>query len=246
MEKSITSICLASADPESKAAFYRDILGMAQTGPATFRFGSAEAELSFVQGSGDYAPQPSDLYWKIAIAVPDLDLACLQLITRGVAVDGPRQFRDLGYLAHIVDPEGFQIELIQHVFDGEPKPSLQDPEALGGGPSLNLVTLRTNDIASVRALCEERLNMRLLCIEPVELYGFTLYFYAFTDDVPPDLDPTATANRCWTYQRPYTVLEVQHHHEHRAIAQRPEGAPGYCGLKITGLSAPYELLQLMP
>ena len=71
---------LRSVDPAAKAGFYRDILGMTQIGPARFSYGSAEMAIEFEQAiSGPYQPGRSDLYWKVAISVPDLDLAVRQL-----------------------------------------------------------------------------------------------------------------------------------------------------------------------
>ena len=232
----ISRLRLASSNPSAKAAFYRDVLGMTQVAAADFQYGVSEAVLSFESAAGTYSPQRSDLYWKIAIAVPDLDLACTQLRAAGVSADGPRQFQDVGYLAHIRDPEGFQVELIQHGFSDAPKPPLRDPNALGGGPCLNLITLRTSDIGPVRALCEEQLGMTLLCVEPVETFGFTLFFFAFTDETRPNPDPRAVVNRTWTYQRPYTVLEVQHRHESSIVMRNAEGAPGYRAIEIEGVA----------
>jgi len=36
----------------------------------------------------------------------------------------------------------------------------------------------------------------------LEPSGFTLYFYAFADEVPPNLDLKAVENHAWLYQRP--------------------------------------------
>lgn len=53
--------------------------------------------------------------------------------------------------------------------------------------------------------------MKLLCVEPVLEYGFTLYFLAYTtEDAPNMANLEAEANREWLYQRPYTTLELQH------------------------------------
>ena len=78
--------------------------------------------------------------------------------------------------------------------------------------------------------------MTLLCIEPVETFGFTLYFFAFTDEIRPDPDPAAVTNRSWTYQRPYTVLEVQHRPESSMVTRSAEGAPGYRATEIEGVA----------
>lgn len=40
--------------------------------------------------------------------------------------------------------------------------------------------------------------------------GFTLFFYAWTNDVPPSEDLKHVDNREWAWQRNYTELEVQY------------------------------------
>merc|ERR1711936_391310 len=53
--------------------------------------------------------------------------------------------------------------------------------------------------------------MKLLSIQTVEKYGFTLYFLAFTDEVPPESENLHSEQiREWLWQRPYTTLELQH------------------------------------
>lgn len=220
---------------------------MRQIAPTCFSYADAEMTLSFEKAiSGTYAPDRADMYWKIAIAVHDLDLACRQLREKGIHVPPPQQFLDVGYLTNFTDPEGFGIELIQHVFQGETSPLAIDPLLLGGGPCLNLLTLRCHDIDLVNTLCVEQLGMRLLSVQPVELYGFTLFFYAFTDEEPPATDLSAVVNRGWTYRRPYTVLEVQYLHDSPAIRHPKQGAAGYGQTQISGVScSPNNVLGLV-
>ena len=52
--------------------------------------------------------------------------------------------------------------------------------------------------------------MKLLSIQKVEAYGFTLYFLAFTDETPPNEDLNSIEIREWLWQRPYTTIELQH------------------------------------
>ena len=52
--------------------------------------------------------------------------------------------------------------------------------------------------------------MKLLSIQQVEAYGFTLYFLAFTDETPPNEDLNSIEIREWLWQRPYTTLELQY------------------------------------
>jgi predicted enzyme related to lactoylglutathione lyase len=45
--------------------------------------------------------------------LPDLDRSVLHLKSQGVSVSQPRQFEDIGYMVHILDPAGCTIELLQ-------------------------------------------------------------------------------------------------------------------------------------
>ena len=55
------------------------------------------------------------------------------------------------------------------------------------------------------------MGMKCLSVQPVEPYNFTLYFFAWTDDIPPYPDNLEhVGNREWAWQRKYTELEVQH------------------------------------
>ena len=142
----IDTLELQVGDPLAQQRFYRDVIGMRDLDRGRIGYDDEEMGIRFLPAQSPYAPGPADLYWKIAIAVPDLDLACNQLVAAGVSVAPPRQFRDVGYLTNFKDPEGFSIELIQHVFEGDVSPCPVDPSRLGGGPCLNLLTLRCHDI----------------------------------------------------------------------------------------------------
>ena len=52
--------------------------------------------------------------------------------------------------------------------------------------------------------------MKLLSIQEVEPYGFTLYFLAFTLENPPEDNLHSVEIREWVWKRPYTTLELQH------------------------------------
>ncbi|WP_299483691.1 VOC family protein [uncultured Roseibium sp.] len=231
----IDTLTLAVVDPEAQRHFYCDVLGMSDQGDGRVGFGSPETGIHFVRADAPYKPQGADLYWKIALSVPNIELAISQLKARGVPCSEPKQFRDVGYLAKAVDPEGFTIELIDHWFQGERPDIPVDRTRLGGGAHLSLVTLRTADISAI----EPDLlgwGMTPLSIQPVEPFGFTLYFYAFTDEVPPNADIRAVVNRTWVYQRPYTVLEIQHVDALKSETHPAHLAAGYAGLTIGGLS----------
>ena len=243
----LQTLTLRVSDPDAQRRFYCDVLGMSERGDGRVGYADRELALRFVAAEAPYAPQPSDLYWKIALAVPNIDLACEQLRARGAPCSTPAQFRDVGYLAKVSDPEGFTIELIDHWFQGErPTEDIEvvDDTRLGGGAHLNLVTLRTADISDVEPDILS-LGMTPLSVQLVEPRGFTLYFYAFTDETPPNPDLQAIENRTWVYQRPYTVLEIQHVHALEAETTPDENAGGYGGVAIGFAEAPVNLRRLM-
>ncbi len=240
----IETLVLRACDPEAQCRFYRDILGMDELCDETVGYGGEEAKIRFSKAEGPYDPKPDDVYWKIALAVPDIELACRQLTARGVDIGKPRQFQDVGFLAHFSDPEGFTIELIEHWFKGNRQAEEIEDGALGGGAHFNLLTLRTADIAMVQRACASW-RMTPLSIQPVESHGFTLHFYAFTSHAPPSPDLYAVENREWLYQRKYTVLEVQHVHAAATMALTPVGNAGYAGTVFSGEAGRIHNRELM-
>lgn len=231
----IRTLQLRCENPTAQIEFYTDNLGMKANTDGTVGYSDEEARLSFLKATGPYSPESNDLYWKIAIAVPDIALACKQLTDLGVAVGAPTQFQDIGYLAHFKDPAGFTVELIDHAFKGDNRIAKVNKNTLGGGPHLNLITLRSVDIRASRNYCE-KLGMKLLSIQPVESHNFTLYFYAFTNETPPSRHLTAIENRTWLYQRPYTILEIQHDERLTAVRMPSKSDAGYAGTFISGLA----------
>jgi catechol 2,3-dioxygenase-like lactoylglutathione lyase family enzyme len=188
-----------------------------------------DADLIVEGGGRAYQHERDHRYWKIGICLPNLDLAYAQLRAAGVAVSEPRQFFDIGYMAHLTDPAGHVIELLQHDFEDKRAPGLGDPDLpLGGGAHLGQITLRTNDIAQ-EIIQYEAMGMRLMSVQDVAEFGFDLYFFAFSDEELPDPDPRAVANREWLWQRPYTTLEFQH-----LAGASLRDHPAYLGLEITG------------
>ena len=145
---------------------------------------------------------PTDGFWKLGITVPDLDETYRKLHEAGVEISKPSQFRDIGYLAHLRDPEGLTWELLAHKFHGVPNP---DELCF----RLGQVTLRINDPQKSIPFYQT-LGLKLLSVQPVEPYRFTLYFLAETDEAPPNPNLESVENREWLWQRPYTTLELQH------------------------------------
>lgn len=240
----IESLVLRCSDPQSQQLFYCNLLGMKTRDDGSVGYGGDQANIHFLKSSNQYRPNSSDTYWKIALAVENIDLAYQQLTELDIEVSEPRQFQDVGFLAHFTDPEGFTIELIEHYFKGN-RPSIpNDTTLLGGGACFNLLTLRTAEIEKLDSFLTH-LGMTPLSVQPVEIFGFTLYFYAFTTDVPPVSDLRAVENREWLYQRPYTVLEIQHVHGAGAMSLPPSGKSGYAGAVFTGCSDEFEEATLL-
>lgn len=228
------SLQLRCPDPAAQAHFYCDLLGMRRREDGTLGYADTEAGLQFSTGAGDYTPSRDSVYWKIAIAVPDIELACDQLREKGVEVDGPRQVADIGYLAHFADPCGFQIELIDHHFQGDSKAEPVDSQLLGGGPHLNLITLRSHDI-ELASQTADKAGLTLHCVIPAPDFGFTLYFYGYGSERPPNPDPHAIENRTWSYRQRETLLEIVHRPQDAPMQHVVATASGYGGVTVSGL-----------
>lgn len=239
----IDAIRLRCLDPEAQRQFYCAFLGMKERADGTVGYAEAEAGLLFEAAERPYHPAPNDLYWKIALAVPDIGLAHRQLTDQGIEVQAPRQVGDVAYLAHLKDPEGFTIELLDHWFESDRPAETPETKGLGGGPCLNLLTLRAADIGPVDRSVKA-LGMTPLSVVPVPKGGFTLYFYAFTEEQPPSPDLLAVENRTWVYQRPYTVLEIQHLGSVGRMKRPQAQEGGYAGAVVSGMARPFHDARL--
>ena len=229
----LSRLCLNVQDADTLAAFYCDHLGMhdlGSPGKPALGYDTGQCLLVFDAGdAGPYEPAPNDLYWKIGITLRDLDKAVAYLRERGWPVTDTRQFRDVGYMAHLNDPAGFAIELLQQGFEGNAAPA-SDGHPIGGQAILAHLTLRITDLAAARRFCEAQLGMRLMSVQPVPERGFTLYFYAWSDEPLPNPGLEAVENREWLWARPYTLLELQHWHETDGPMARPQsGQAGFAG-----------------
>lgn len=229
---SLSGVALTVRDPEALASFYCTMLGMKrmdQRNGIAVGYGGQDAALMLKPASSGPAYQhlPDDRYWKIAITLPNLDLAHDLLTRKGISVTEPRQFREIAYMSHLSDPEGYVIELIQHTFDGKARTTDGDRTLpLGGGAQIGLITLRTNDIEGDLAHCRDHLGMAYLSRQTVTDRGFDLHFLALTGEQQPDPDVNAVENREWLWQRPYTSLEFQHRLDGAPIRYGEEGVEG--------------------
>jgi len=226
--------CLSFRVPDAQAcaAFYQDVLGMSSLpriknkdndGAFTVGYDPNGMKLSFHDEDSSCAvprqSSPKDAYWKIGIVVKNLDHAVAFFHDQnGVAVSKPAQFLDIGYLCHLTDPAGLTIELLQQGFEGDEQEIDQNQHhPIGGQATLAHITFRaTTNFGHIQNWCQETMNMRLLSIQPVPSFGFTLYFYTWTENddetssMPKPKDLTAVENRPWLWARPYGLFEIQH------------------------------------
>lgn len=216
--------------------FYCNVLGMQDVSTENeviFELGEGTCKLNFQSsGDGPYLPKPDDLYWKIGLTVRNLDHAVEWLKQCNWLVSAPRQFRDIGYMCHISDPNGFAIELLQQGFEG-------NEEAAGTGhpiasqATLAHITLRVTNIEAAKRFCKTELGLNLLSVQPVSDLGFCLYFYSFEMETPPNPDIISVENREWLWRRPYTILELQHLEQEENSIRKPEtGHSGLHGISI--------------
>jgi len=239
----IETLVLNVTDPQSLAGFYCDVLGMQRSNhdegiAVGYGRDGADIVLRPASAAGAYEHKAQDRYWKIALTLPDVDHAHAWLTRHRVAASDPHQFRDVGYLSHFTDPEGHVIELVQHTFAGSPRTREGHSDLpLGGGCEIGLVTLRTGDIAAEMKRLHTGFGLTYLVRERVTDLGFDLYFFSGNGDDPPDPDPDALVNREWLYQRPYTVLELQHRTNGHPVSPAPTEAKGFREVLLsTGLA----------
>ena len=177
----------------------------------------------------------TDGYWKIGITLPDVLLAKRALEEKGEQVTEASQFLNVGFLCHLKDPDGYSIELLQHHFADHHQSYRSDPNLpLRTPPTLGQITLRIRDPEPSLKFYTHFLGMRLLSRQVIAPFRFTLYFLAFTSEAPPEMDVDAIANREWLWQRPYTVLELQHiwGTEQADFAYRTNGGTGFTELTL--------------
>ncbi|NNF78479.1 MAG: VOC family protein [Rhizobiales bacterium] len=229
----LSRTCLKVRNAAGLSNFYTAVLGMRKLGsedsPA-FGYVEEQCLLEFHEVElQPYQPASDDLYWKIGITLQNLDSAVKYLNAQGWPVSAPRQFRDIGYLCHLQDPEGFQVELLQQGFEGNHGFPAASGHPIGGQATLAHLTLRVADIEAIKGLCEGELGMRLMSVQPVPERGFCLYFYSWNDEPLPDPDLEAVANREWLWARPYTLLELQHLEAADRVTLPRNGEAGFAG-----------------
>lgn len=150
-------------------------------------------------------------YWKFSISIKDVNIAREKLIEYGVEVTTPFQVPNIGYLCHFKDPDGYDLELIQHRFEENYKKEKANFNyKLGNKAIFSLITYRVTNIEKSLDFYINTLNMRLLSKMDVSQRGFDLYFLGFTNDTLPNKNVEALENREWLWQREFTMIELQY------------------------------------
>jgi len=223
-----------------------------------FRFVPAGPTRADESGDDDRTP----LYWKIGLAVDDVDASLARLLAIGAIGEDMRgsQFRDIGFLKHIKDPLGHPVELLQTTFEGNdagkealkasrPMQTPSNPLTGGSDPVVGQITTRSKDPKATVDFYTNVMGMTLLEKQDVGAFGFDLYFFAYHDPAPATLDTTA-AKREWLYQLPVTTLEIQHRHKLDPQGPRLQGPsdvdealPAFEGISVAVSQADLERIS---
>ena len=125
MSNKIANVVFRVEEPQRLAKWYKEVLGMSvkmeKDSICVCEYdgnGSGVKlikELNFPKSS--YKSERNNVYWKIGLALADVNLATEKLRNHGCSVSNPAQFLDIGFLCHLADPDGFGIELLQHTFE---------------------------------------------------------------------------------------------------------------------------------
>eukprot|EP01068_Selenidium_serpulae_P009492 Selendium_serpulae@DN5246_c0_g1_i4.p1 len=175
---------------------------------------SVMVELNIKKETNPITATLEDSFWKIGLALHDVDLAVKKFNQAGISVGPASQFKDVGYLTSLQDPSNCSIELLQHTFENKPKTQPKTANLpLGQDTGVGQITLRVFDIDGADRFYRDVLGMKKLNTQNINLSAtreFDLYFYGYTNESPPVDRLEAVENREWLYQRPYTTIELQH------------------------------------
>lgn len=202
---------------------YVEALGMRALG--ALRFGYGGVELVFADDApGPYVTDDAEVYWKIGVTVPDLHAAVAQVRRAGVEVSSPWSLPDIGFLCHLRDPAGLQIELLQRRWEGHAEPSR---EHAFGSARVAHVSLRVATDHAARSWWRAQ---RLFELDAMNVPGrtFSLSFHGPAAAAAP-VGPLR-ARREWLWSRPETLIELQH----RPGPVRASPGAGLTGLVIDG------------
>lgn len=186
-----------------------------------------------------------NVYWKIGLTMYDVQTVRSRIQGSGIEITTPSQFEDIGYVCHVKDPFGFWIELLQHDFEETHRKSITKhglrPQSgkftLGYPCCISHITLQTTNIRESQKFYQDILGMQLLSVQPVVKYNFVLYFFAWSDEKPPEADTkNELESREWLWKRPYAMIEVRHFKEVRMIPSfidLNENEIGFKGIRIS-------------
>ncbi|WP_028110034.1 VOC family protein [Ferrimonas futtsuensis] len=234
--------------------FYHNLLGMELVSLesdgggqcVTLSYGPEQASLVLLEDKVPLAvaiqPNPAEGYWKFSLAVDSVPGAVRALRRMGVATGDPFEVPQVATLCHFTDPDGYCIELVQRTL-GAGDQLQGEPGFERFAPSMLLSTVRIKEPGLSLAFYQQAMGMRLLSRQPVPERNMTLYFLGYDDAALPEPELEAVANREWLWQRPYTLLELQHIQGTESLPGfRYHNGPerGFVGLGVTGL-APKEL-----
>lgn len=226
--KMLKKLRLYISNPEQSLHFYVNVLGMIclshdkedsqELITLTFEKNSQQASLELLYEKNNTEttfPRTNNMqegYWKIALALADIKRARVRIEAKGVTCSECFEVKDVAFLCHLYDPDGYCIELIQHHFVKNAKPTPVDENfALGSKTVFLLVTYRIKELEKSLTFYKEKLNMKLYSVMPVRTRGFDLYFLSsICEKLPNEQDLLALENREWLWQREYTMLEFQH------------------------------------
>ena len=119
-------------------------------------------DFNMKENDQDKSSKKKNVYWKIGLTLPDVDLARTRISINGTKVSTPSQFLDIGYLCHLTDPDGRSIELLQQTFaDNFIKPAEQSSKPLGQDSLVGQITLRCSDIDQSLQFYRDILGMKV-------------------------------------------------------------------------------------
>lgn len=177
---------------------------------------------------GPASGQRSGFVWIGLAGFHDVKQTVESIKGTGVSVKLQGQFEDVAFVAHGTDNDGTTFELLQTTMEHNFKPVPLPANALKAKAVLGQVKLNVFRPEATVAFYKDLLGMKLLSQQRVEKYRFTLWFLAYTSDVPPNSDPTALENREWLWAKNYTQVELQHWDNTDAPMWLP--GEGECGL----------------
>ena len=195
-------------------------------------------------------------YWKIGITLEDVDQA-VKFVNNETQRDFKlgSQFEKIGFVGHIADPLGYSIEFLQHTFEKNFSKTTCVERCLldqskSSPPNFGQITIRCKDAKSSCNFYTEVLGMRLVSIQPSINYPFTLYFFAYTDSIPPNSqDLEAIENREWLWKQPFAQIELQHRHNLKEDFQfttndkQGYGCIPHAGFRIDVSSERFRIIQ---